>query len=307
MKKKLITIPFILGLSLFLAVPLKANLDFDTYEVNNTVPLKKMHKEREKVVKGCEPFEFTGTNGKAFLLLHGLGGCPHEVRSLGESLNREGYTVIGIRYPGHGAKGRVMNDYGWQDWYNAAETEYLKLLESYDQVYVGGFSTGGTIALRLAEKYPVKKLVLLSPFINIAYKWYYGFTPEMYLVSVGRLIRDLPSNMTMIHINDPVARASYVRGENFSLVAARSALELIGLVKKDISKVESPALLMHSKGDETTDFHGSEFILKNISSKSKKLILLEKSNHIITLDYEKDLVRDEVKRFLEENLTGNNQ
>ncbi|MFN8575619.1 MAG: alpha/beta fold hydrolase [Candidatus Sericytochromatia bacterium] len=256
----------------------------------------------EEIVKGCEPFEIKSNKSKkAFLLLHGLGGCPHEVSLVGEYLSNNGYNVFAPRYPGHGAKGKVMSNYGWQDWYNIAENQYLDLIKKYDEVYVLGFSTGGTLTLKLAEKYNIKKIVLLSPFIYIAYKWFYIFRPETYLTTVASFIDDWPANLTLVHINDPIARKNYIRGDYFSFKATRSALELIQETKKDLSKIKSDVLIIHSKGDETTDYSGSEYLYKNIGSTNKKLITLKKSNHIIGLDYEKNKVFREIKYFINSN------
>ncbi len=254
---------------------------------------------QETVLKGCEPFSYHNSNEKACLLLHGLGGCPHELSLVGEYLSKKGYTVIAPRYPGHGSKGKYMGKYGWQDWYKVAEDNYLEMKKTYKEVDVIGFSTGGTIGLKLAEKYDIHKLVLLSPFINITYKWYYIFRPETYLNSVGKLIDDLPSDMTVVHLNDPIARSKYVHGSYFSLKATRSALELIEDVKSKIKQVKSPTLTIHSTGDETTDYSSSEYIYKNISSPLKTFVTLHKSNHIIGLDYEKEIVFNEISKFLQ--------
>jgi carboxylesterase len=268
------------------------------------LPLSSYGKDypNENIVKGCEPFEIKSPkNKKVFLLLHGLGGCPHEVSLVGQFLSENGYNVVAPRYPGHGATGRVMSNYGWQDWYYIAEKEYLELTKKYDEVYVLGFSTGGTLTLKLAEKYDIKKIVLLSPFIYIAYKWYYILRPEIYLTTVGSFINDWPANLTLVHINDPVARANYIRGDYFSFKATRSALDLINDTKKDLHKIKSKTLIIHSKGDETTDYTGSEYLYKNIGSIDKTFITLKKSNHIIGLDLEKRKVFREIKTFLDKN------
>ncbi len=277
--------------TLLLLIPIQAG---SVTENNNL-------KTKEIIIKGCEPFSSVKSNEKAVLLLHGLGGCPHEVRELGEFLSNNGFTTVGIRYPGHGALGKVMSEYGWEDWYKEAEAEYLKLKQTYPHVYVIGFSTGGTLGLRLSQKFPVEKLILLSPFIFLTHKWYYGFSPEIYVNSIGKLFDDLPANMTIVNLNEPKARANYIRGDFFSVKATRSALELIELVKKDIKNVNSPTLLMHSKNDDTTDFKSSQYIFDNIASQQKKLVPLQKSNHVIPLDYEKEIVFKEVNDFISQN------
>jgi len=250
------------------------------------------------IVKGCEPFEFKTNSSKAVLLLHGLGGCPYEIRTLGEFLNKNGYSVIAPLYPGHGTNYKNMGDYKWKDWYNIVEKTYLDMKKEYKSVYLIGFSTGGTLSLYLSQHYPVEKMVLLSPFIYITYKWYYGLRPEAYLNSfVGNVTDYVPSSFT-IPLNDPKAKKDFVSGTYFSFSATRSALELIDIVKKNLSQVNTPTLIMQSKGDDTVDIKSSKLIYESISSKEKKYIVLEKSNHLITRDYEKDIVFDEVKNFL---------
>lgn len=287
--------------------------------IQNSLLASTKPQKPEEIVKGCEPFNIKAIknkfinnsydlnsnknlplekNTKAFLLLHGLGGCPHEVSLIGEYLSNNGYDVIAPRYPGHGSKGKVMSDYGWKDWYSLAEKEYLELKNKYDEVYVLGFSTGGTLTLKLAEKYNINKIVLLSPFMDIAYKWYYILRPETYLTTVGSFIDDWPSEYTLVHLNDKVARNNYVRGDYFSFKATRSALELIKETKKDLDKVKADTLIIHSKGDETTDYRGSKDLYKKLQTK-KKFITLTRSNHIIGLDYDKNRVFREIKNFVE--------
>ncbi|MFC0299112.1 alpha/beta hydrolase [Geobacillus jurassicus] len=50
----------------------------------------------------------------------------------------------------------------YDQWIAAAEQAFLALHHRCSAVYVIGFSMGGVIAVYLAEKYPVTKLVLLS-------------------------------------------------------------------------------------------------------------------------------------------------
>ncbi len=256
--------------------------------------------EKGTVVSGCESFQLEGKSDKAILLLHGLGGCPYEMRTLGEYLNKEGYHISAVRYPGHGTTGKDLSTYSWKDWFGVSEAEYLELKKKYKTVYVSGFSTGGTLSLYLAEQYDIERLVLLSPFIYVSYKWYYGYRPETYLNSpVGKLLDYIPRKLTLLNINDPVAKKNYIAGNYFSFGATRSALDLIKNVKKDLKKVKSPTLIIQGRNDDTSDYQSSVYLNENLSSENKKLITLEKSNHVITYDYEYKKVFEETKAFFE--------
>jgi carboxylesterase len=179
-----------------------------------------------------------------------------------------------------------------------AESRSLELKKNYKNVYVIGFSTGASISLKLAQKYDIEKIVSLSAFIYPAYKWFYVLKPEWYLNSIGRLINYIPS-IKPPNISDPIARKEYIVSEYLSLKTLRKTFELAKDVEKNIFSVTSPILIVHGKKDITTSYKGSYYIYENVSSKIKELLILEKSNHIIMLDYEKDILFDKIYSFLE--------
>ena len=88
------------------------------------------------------------------------------------------------------------------------------------------------LALLLASEQPVERLVLLSPYLRIRHRWFYGARPETYLRSLGRLITDVPRRPLSIH--DPAMRAEaekVVFFRTFSVPAVKSAMELIERVR----------------------------------------------------------------------------
>lgn len=256
------------------------------------------NEEKEIVKEGCEDIIYKNNNKKACLLLHGLGGCPHEVSKLAKYLSENNFDILAPRYPGHGSHGKFMSKFTWLDWYKVAEKNYKELKKNYEKVYVLGFSTGGTLTLKLAQVYDIDKIVLISPFIKLTHKWFYIFNPEIYVNAFGDILEDIPSSMTIVNLNDKEERKNYVRGDFFSIKATKSTLELINNVSKDLKKVNEPTLLIHSKNDETVDYESSLFVYNNISSKQKEIVSFEKSNHIVILDYDKDLAFRKINKFL---------
>lgn len=252
---------------------------------------------KEEVIPGCEAF-YRKKGETACLLVHGLCGSPYEVSKLSDFLNSKNYTTLGPRYPGHGTTGKIMDKFGWHDWYHEVEKNYLELIKNYPIVYVVGFSTGGSLALKLSTKFKVEKLVVVSTFISATRKWFYIFKPETYLNTVGKLFNYLPT-IPPPNLSDPVARKEYIRGSHFSLKSIRNTLELIEDVKHNIYLVTVPILIVHSKRDITTCPSGAQYVYDNVSSNEKELIWLEKSNHIALLDYEKDYVFEQIYNFLE--------
>ena len=58
-------------------------------QISNSKESKINKLPQEIVLKGCEPFSYHNSNEKACLLLHGLGGCPHELSLVGEYLSKK--------------------------------------------------------------------------------------------------------------------------------------------------------------------------------------------------------------------------
>ena len=58
-------------------------------------------------MRGAEQYFFK--NGKkGVLLIHGYTGSPAELKPLGEYMRDKGYSVFGVRLPGHGLMQMLM-------------------------------------------------------------------------------------------------------------------------------------------------------------------------------------------------------
>src|SRR5574337_252777 len=100
--------------------------------------------------------EFTVGHGNiACLLLHGFGCGPIQMRELGESLSKWGFTARGILLPGHCETNNSFTSVTFHDWRKKVEAEYLQLKNRYKEVVVIGFSLGALLTLQLAAHYPI--------------------------------------------------------------------------------------------------------------------------------------------------------
>ncbi len=242
------------------------------------------------------------SSDQACLCLHGLGGGIYELEILAQRLHQRGLTVRGINYPGHDHPTPRMPPSSWPEWYGAIEQAYGELRQEYDQISIVAFSTGCPLGLHLAARYPIQKLVLLSPFYRLRHRWYYLFRPEDYLDSIlGQLIDDVPR--LRLPITDPHMRqqaGQILVFRSFNLSAVRSALELIGKLKSELPEIHNPTLILQSHRDSVVDPTGAEAYYQGLGSEGKQLIWLKRSDHLITLDIEREQVYQVACRFLVE-------
>ena len=77
-------------------------------------------------------------DGLGFLLIHGLGGTPMELRYVAQGLARAGHTVHVPQLAGHCGTVDELKATVWTDWYGSVEREHEKLKGRCDAVVVGG-------------------------------------------------------------------------------------------------------------------------------------------------------------------------
>ncbi|NOZ19483.1 MAG: alpha/beta fold hydrolase [Planctomycetes bacterium] len=250
------------------------------------------------IIKGAEPF-FIERGPRACLLIHGFTSSPAEVRELGERLAEAGFSVSCPLLPGHGTRPDDLETVTWRDWYHAVESEYLKLKQGHETVSVAGISMGAALALQLAREHHPHKLVLLSPYYRVTYKWYYLLPPEAY-VDAGAFLFRYVNKMGRLMLNDKTAWKNHIAYNHVPTKAIQNLMALGRAVADAPPEVRTPTLIIHARHDDAAAPEGAQAIHDALGSEEKRLVWLDNSNHIITLDYDKEIVNQAVLDFLKE-------
>jgi len=100
------------------------------------------------------------TDAPIVLLLHGSTGTPAEMRDLGNHLYANGVSAYCPRL-------RRTNGHdvptSWEGWVSQAQIAIEIVTTCSPAAFVCGLSLGATVALILADRAPVKGLILLAP------------------------------------------------------------------------------------------------------------------------------------------------
>jgi alpha-beta hydrolase superfamily lysophospholipase len=111
------------------------------------------------------------------LLIHGMSDSPYSLKTLGESFNKVGATVVGIRLPGHGTIPSGLVHARWQDMEAAVRLamQYLKSRVGEQPIYIVGYSNGGALAMSYvlntlddSKLTKVDGVIMLSPAIGVS-------------------------------------------------------------------------------------------------------------------------------------------
>ncbi len=282
-----------------------------TLSVNRAIREAEAHRPRDPrtgVRVGAEPFEFDA-GPPACLLLHGFQASPQVFRELGRRLAEAGISSRAPLLPGHGTTVADFARSRAADWAAAGERTYDEMCARYgrDQVFVVGFSMGGTVALDLAERRPVRGLVLMAPFLRVTRKWYYPMRPETVTraaCALGwpRVVKNLPVDIADVSLRPKLVYVGFT-----PLPTARSLFDYAGRVRADLPRVSCPVLVFHSPQDRVADFRESQRLLRVIASRDKRLVVLRRSKHLIPMDFDKEQVFAETLAFVRAHAPGSHK
>ena len=99
-------------------------------------------------------------------------------------------------------------------------------------------------------------------------------------------------------INDPEGRSRFKSYSKMPIPAVMEIVKLQKEVVRRLGRITVPALIIHSPHDRTVPYENMAALKKKLGSKTVKTLTLERSDHVLTMDYEKELVAGEIVKFL---------
>jgi carboxylesterase len=251
-----------------------------------------------QIIPTAEPFFLLGDSSKpACLLIHGFTGTPKEMRLMGEFLNGQGYTCLGIRLAGHATNPEDMIRSRWTDWVASVEDGYQLLCGMTDHIFLIGLSMGGILSLLMSTRLQVKGVVAMSTPSRLPTDYLTWF-----IELISHVIRYRPKS------KEPPGsgwfdKAAYQDHVAYAQNPVRSTAELKKLILEmhsALPMVKVPVLLMHSKDeryilpDNVEDIYAG---LANASDKTK--LYLTGSGHNLPRDASRAQVFQAALEFIQ--------
>ncbi len=242
------------------------------------------------VLADAHPFSAAGGDA-GVLVLHGFTGHPGSVRPLAEALAAAGLTVELPRLPGHGTRMEDMVPTRWADWSGAAESAYVDLAGRCTSVVVAGLSMGGTLACWVTANHPeVAGLVCVNPLVQ---------PPDPELAALLRSMLDAGETISPgigSDIADPTSVETAYDGS--PLAPVLSLFEATEEVSALLPKVACPVLLLTSPQDHVVAPVNSDHLAASVTGPVER-VTLERSYHVATLDYDRDLIAERTLAFVQ--------
>ena len=243
--------------------------------------LRRLPVGADGIIEGAGPIVHQGRGSRAVLLLHGFGDTPQTLRYLADHLHRAGFHVHAPLLAGHARTLREFAATRADAWIVGAERVYADLRRDHASVSIVGVSMGGALATLLAAgPTPPDSLVLIAPYLSVE--------PRARQIAVAYwlvapFVRYLPIREEA-SIRDDVERA---RNRGFGTATPRLLNELRAIADRAaavLGDLRPPTLMIQSRDDNRIDHAAAEASFEAIAAPEKRVVWLEGTGHVITVD-----------------------
>jgi carboxylesterase len=238
-----------------------------------------------------------------FLLIHGLGGTPMELRYVAQGLARAGHTVHVPQLAGHCGTARDLRATRWADWYASVEQEHDRLLARCDTIVVGGLSVGAILAVHHAARHPdgVSALALYAPSLWLdgwGVPWYaplFSLVTMKWCANCFAFAERHPWGVKDTRLRALIAQAITSGDSSRAGIAALPGSMMLELrwlvqrVKKEIAQVRQPALIVHPREDDRASLRNLHYLQGSLGGLTETVVLND-SYHLVTLDRQRQIV-----------------
>jgi carboxylesterase len=221
------------------------------------------------------------------------------MRPLGEALAAHGFPVRAVRLAGHGTSIADLAATGWRDWFASVEEEAAALRRETPRMAVAGMSLGALLGLHLAATRPadVDGLVLCGTPIDLPQLRWLAMLSRLPGLILRRGVERKEGGLP--DIADPVMRAASRSYPAMPVSAILGVRRLQAVVRRELASVTQPALLLHGRNDHSVPLGNLALLRAGLGSRQVETHVLERSWHVVTLDFD----RDEVARLVADFLT----
>lgn len=246
-----------------------------------------------------KPFFFEG-GSNAIILLHAYASNSNDVRMLGRYLQRQGYTVLGPMFTGHGTGDpadiltKGSPDAWWHDTQRAIQ--FLRY-KQYENIGIFGLSLGGVFAMRALEVDPSllgggsfsspiftsEKNNLLPEFVKLAkatYK-YMKVDDETQQQQLQWLTAHLPAQLVQIN-------------------------QFAGVVAQELERVQQATFVAQGGQDELIDSQKVYELQDALINSQVSFHYYEDAGHVITVNSAHHQLEQDLTAYLKQLFTNNN-
>jgi len=215
---------------------------------------------------------------------------------MGDYLNSQGLTCLGVRLHGHATDPTDMVRSRWTDWAVSVEDGFYLLRGACDRVFLVGLSMGGALALLMSTRLDVAGVVGISTPYQLPRDY-----PLWLLRLYSRFIRYAPKSKEVPGSSwfDKKAYVDHVSYPQNPIISVAELKLLLHAMRAALPEVRKPVLLVHSKNDRYV-LPGSMERLDSalVNASDKTGLFVTGSGHVVTRDAARQQVFESTLEFI---------
>lgn len=212
------------------------------------------------------------------VLAHGYMSAPLEVRALAEHFSGEGYAVYGVRLRGHGTAPEDLADRTWHEWYESYNRGYAIIKSLTDNIILGGFSTGGCMALIAAARKGIKAQSVFSICAPLQVR-NYSIRLAPSVVTLNSMLKKIGQHREgwEFVLSDPENK--HINYSRNPLTGVKQLIAAMNATEKLLPQITIPAFVVQASKDPTVSPVSAQQIFDGLGSAHKELVVLERTRH----------------------------
>ncbi len=230
---------------------------------------------------------------------HGYMSAPEAIRTLAEYLFEKGINVYVPRLRGHGSDPKALLDVSADDWETDFQRAFTAMRQVCDKVFIGGFSTGGLLALIHAAQYQVDGVIAVNSALKLHDLRVSYVVPTLHFFN--EMISHLKAKGIMEWIDNSQTEQPDINYSKHPLASVSELEKVMSKTADLLSKVEAPILIIQGDEDPVVKRESAKLIYDAVSSKDKKLMILPRKRHSILADEGHEEVFVSIYRFIEDH------
>jgi len=156
---------------------------------------------------------------------------------------------------------------------------------------------GGTLTLYLGETHPeVKGLVPICAPVYLE-----GWRVRLLLPLIKHFTNYYSAEPSDVldksALDNPITREHRRRYDKIALPCLVELLALIRETEKRLSSIRQPILIAQARKDQVVPPGNADYIFRSVSSIAKRVLWLENSGHVATIDFDKRILFKEAAEF----------
>ncbi len=221
-------------------------------------------------------------------MIHGFSGTNEEFRDLEAFFEKKGVVTKIPLLKGHGTVPEDLLRLSPEDWIRQVESELAAFERQVDEVFLGGISFGGNLAVHIAQRRPNLRGIFLLGTVIQFYKHRLG---KWFLPMIGKFKTYYTKRIDPTHFFEDSAMH---RRKSYTVAPLKNVVDMFRYIdtntKKELPRVTLPAMILHSVHDKAVKPSSASYVYRHIGSKEKELHWIHHSHHNLVIDKPRHLV-----------------